>query len=174
MKKTVILAYPGTGKTKLCEIYDNIIDFEHQDYKWIYDESIRNLPLDQRKGRVDLRKENPDFPKNFLDDAIKLLNKGNIVVSPFIETVFNAFNSTYFKSKIEDARIILACPNQDAFNQYIEKYRQRGNGEQFISRRIKEFPGMIDLFNRADGYEKILLKPGEFLSNALREYGLDL
>ena len=116
----------------------------------------------------------PGFPKNFLDDAIKLLNNGKIVVSPFIEVVFNAFDSTYFKCKIEDVRIILVCPNKDAFNQYIELYRNRGNGEQFINRRIKEFPGMIDLFNNADSYEKILLKPGEFLSNALKKYGFNI
>lgn len=41
----------GTGETELENRYDNVIDFDFQDYKYIYDESIRHLPLEQRKGR---------------------------------------------------------------------------------------------------------------------------
>ena len=93
MQKLLIMAYMGTGKTELEKNYDNVVDFDFQDYKYIYDESIRHLPLEQRKGNVNLRTENPDYPKNFLDDATKLLNEGKIVVSPFIDHVFKAYEN---------------------------------------------------------------------------------
>lgn len=174
MEKLLIMAYMGTGKTELENRYDNVVDFDFQDYKYIYDESIRDLPLEQRKGSVNLRTENPNYPNNFLEDAIKLLNKEKIVVSPFIDHVFKAYDSFSFKSKVNDVRIILVCPTHDNFNEYIERFKQRGNSDEFIVRREKEFPSLIDLFEQANDYERIIMKPGEFLSEALVEYGIDL
>lgn len=85
MKELLIMAYMGTGKTELESRYKDIVDFDFQDYKYIYDESIRDLPLEQRKGLTNLRTENPDYPQNFLEDAVKLLNDGKIVASLFID-----------------------------------------------------------------------------------------
>lgn len=174
MEKLLIMAYMGTGKTELENKYDNVIDFDFQDYKYIYDESIRHLPLEQRKGSVNLRTENSNYPNNFLQDAIKLLNEGKIVVSPFIDHVFRAYDSSDFKSKIDNVRIILAFPTRDSFNEYVERFRQRGNSSEFIARREKEFPSLADLFEQADNYERLTMKPGEFLSEALLEHGIEL
>lgn len=63
MDKLLIMAYMGTGKTELENRRNNVVDFDFQDYKYIYDESIRHLPLEQRKGSTNLRTENPDYPK---------------------------------------------------------------------------------------------------------------
>ena len=81
MEKLLIMAYMGTGKSELEKQYDNVVDFDFQDYKYIYDESIRHLPLEQRKGSTSLRVENPNYPKNFLTDAKHLLNEGKVVNS---------------------------------------------------------------------------------------------
>ena len=164
----------GTGKTELANNYENVIDFDFQDYKYIYDESIRHLPLEQRKGNVNLRAENKNYPKNFMEDAIKLLNEGKIVISPFIEHVFNAYNDLEFKSQVKNLRVILVCPKENDFEEYIERFKQRGNGEEFIARRKKEFPDLIELFNKSNSYEKIVMKKGQFLADALKEYGINL
>ena len=37
MAKLLIMAYMGTGKTELENRYDNIVDFDFQDYRYIYD-----------------------------------------------------------------------------------------------------------------------------------------
>lgn len=173
MDKLIILAYMGTGKTELEKKYKNVIDFDFQDYKYIYDESISHLPLEQRKGNVSLRKENEDYPQNFLLDAIDLLNKNKIVVSPFIEHVYNAYNTEFFKSKINNVKIILVCPTFNNFEEYVQRFKNRGNGEEFIERRSKEFPSLIEIFNNSS-FEKIIIKPGQYLSEALIEYGLKL
>lgn len=174
MEKILIMAYMGTGKTELEKRYKNVVDFDFQDYKYIYDESIRHLPLEQRKGNVSLRTENPDYPNNFIEEALKLLDDGKIVVSPFIEHVFNAYSSSEFKERAEDVRIILVCPTADIFDEYIERFKQRGNGQEFIDRRVKEFPSLVKLFDSADGYERIVVKSGQYLSSALEEFGISL
>jgi len=174
MEKLLIMAYMGTGKTELENKYDNVIDFDFQDYKYIYDESIRHLPLEQRKGLTNLRTENPSYPKNFLTDAVQLLNEGKIVVSPFIDHVFRAYDSSDIKSQIENLRIILVCPTRNNFDEYVQRFKQRGNSDEFIARREKEFSSLVDLFEQAENYEKIIMKPGQYLSEALEEYGINL
>jgi len=174
MEKLLIMAYMGTGKTELENRYENVIDFDFQDYKYIYDESIRHLPLEQRKGSTNLRTENPNYPKNFLTDAVKLLNEGKVVISPFIEHVFRAYDSSDIKLQIKNLRIILVCPTKDNFDEYVERFKQRGNSDEFIARREKEFSSLVDLFEQADNYEKIIMKPGQYLSEALEEYGINL
>lgn len=171
-RKIVILAYPGTGKTVTSQKLINVIDFEHQDYRYIYDESIRHLPLEQRKGSSNLRKDNPDWPNNFINAAVDLLNQGKILISPFVETVFRAFDNDMFRNKASDVRIIIACPTEDSFNEIIERYKSRGNSEQFIQRRIQEFPIILKLFNSIKKYEKISISSGQYLIDALEEYGI--
>ncbi len=174
MEKILIMAYMGTGKTELENMCDNVVDFDFQDYKYIYDESIRHLPLEQRKGSTNLRTENPNYPKNFLDDAIKLLNEGKVVVSPFIDHVFKAYDNPNIKAKIKDLRVILVCPARDNFDEYVMRFKKRENSKEFIARREKEFSGLVDLFEQANNYEKIIMEPGQFLSDALMKYGIHL
>lgn len=174
--KLLILAYMGTGKTELSNKYNNVVDLDFQNYKYIYDESIRNLPLEQRKGANSLRSENPDYPNNFIEDMLKELDKGKIVVSPFIGHVFNSINNNQVKAKLKDTKIILVFPMPNDFNEYVERFKQRGNSEEFILRRKKEFASLIELFNNAPNneYEKIIIKPKQFLEEALIEYGIEL
>lgn len=174
--KLLILAYMGTGKTELAYRYNNVIDLDFQDYKYIYDESIRDLPLEQRKGSVSLRTENPDYPSNFIKAILEKLETGKIVVSPFIEHVFKAIDSNDFKRNAKNTRIILVFPMSNNFEEYVDRFRKRGNSEGFILRRRKEFASLIDLFDNAsnDDYEKIIIKSKQFLSEALIEYGINL
>jgi len=39
-EKIFVLAYMGTGKTEVAWKYQNVIDHDFQDYKFVYDESI--------------------------------------------------------------------------------------------------------------------------------------
>lgn len=174
--KILILAYMGTGKTELEHQYNNVVDMDFQDYKFIYDESIRDLPLEQRKGRTLLRTENPDYPSNFINEILTELETGKIVVSPFIEHVFYAIDSEEFKRNFQNTKIILVFPNENNFEEYVDRFKKRGNSEEFVIRRRKEFPSLVELFNKAsdDDYEKIVIKPKQFLSEVLVEYGMNL
>ncbi len=174
--KILVLAYMGTGKTELERRYQNVSDVDFQDYKFIYDESIRHLPLEKRKGNVLLRTENPDYPENFINAIFSELELGKVVVSPFIEHVFRAINSDTFQRKAEGTRVILVFPKSDNFEEYVERFKKRGNNDAFIERRRREFPTLIDLFENVSDkdYEKIQIKPNQFLAEALSEYGINL
>jgi len=174
MDKILILAYMGTGKTEVSKKYNDVIDFDFQDYKYIYDESISHLPLEQRKGSTNLRTVNINYPHNFLSAAKESLNRTKIVVSPFIEHVFKAYNDSNIKEEIKNLRIILVCPPIDNLEEYIKRFTERGNSTKLIERRKKEFPRLIELFEQATEYEKIIIKPGQFLKDALKEYGINL
>jgi len=88
--------------------------------------------------------------------------------------VFSAYDSSNIKSQIENLRIILVCPTRDNFEEYVQRFKQRGNSDEFIARREKEFSNLVDLFEHADNYEKIIMRPGQYLSEALEEYGINL
>ncbi len=169
MEKILIMAYMGTGKTYLEKNYENIVDFDFQDYKYIYDESIRHLPLEKRKGSVNLRKENLLYPDNFLSEAIDLLKKGKIVVSPFIEHVFLAYNKAEFLESLDNVKIIIVCPERNNFSEYVERFKSRGNSEEFIKRREREFSSLVDLFEECENALKIIIKKGQYLSDVLEE-----
>ncbi len=166
----------GTGKTELEHQYKNVIDLDFQDYKYIYDESIRHLPLEQRKGQTSLRIENPDYPNNFINAVLTELEQGKIVISLFIEHVFEAIDSYTFKRNSKNIRIILAFPMSNIFEEYVDRFRKRGNGEEFILRRRNEFASLVELFNNTSNeeYEKIILKSNQYLSEALIEYGINI
>lgn len=174
--KLLILAYMGTGKTELEYRYNNVVDLDFQDYKYIYDESIRALPLEQRKGQTSLRVENPEYPNNFINAILNELEKDKIVVSPFIEHVLKAIDSDNFENNVKNTRIILVFPMSNNFDEYVDRFKKRGNNEEFILRREKEFTSLIELFEKAttDKYEKIIIKPKQYLSEALIEHGVNL
>ena len=174
MEKILVMSYMGTGKTELEKLYKNVVDFDFQDFKYTYDESVRDLPLEQRKGSVNLRVDNPNYPINFLNQALIELETGNIIVSPFIEHVFKAFDSEYFKSKAHNTRILIVFPERDNFSEYIERFKQRGNSKSFIERRKREFDSLANLFETADNYERIVVGKGEYLSDVLLKRGIKL
>lgn len=62
------------------------------------------------------------------------------------------------------------------FDEYVDRFKKKGNNDEFISRRRNEFPSLVDLFNNAsnDKYEKIIIKPRQYLSEALVENGINL
>lgn len=70
----------------------------------------------------------------------------------------------------------MAFPNKDIFEEYVERYKNRGNGESFIERRRKEFPLLVEMFKGADEntYKKIELQQGEYLSDILLNNNIQL
>ena len=174
MEKILVLAYPGSGKTELERQYEDVVDFEHQDFRYVYDESIRHLPLELRKGSADLRKDKPEWPENFLTNALSEKKKKKIVVSPFVRTVYEAYNSDYFKDKAKDVKTILVCPRLDQFEDYIERFKKRGNSDNFIARRKSEIAAVIEIFENAENCQKIVLESGQYLAESLKKYGIKL
>ena len=165
-QKILVLAYPGSGKTYLSENFENVSDLEFQHYRWDYGEH-KNLPLEKLKGRKDLRTNNPDWPNNFFKLLDEELNKNNIVLVPMATSLFERLE--YLNS--QNVRIIFAIPTRECFKDIIQAYKNRGNDEKFIESRKSDFEKFYDLVNKTK-YEKIYIKKGEYLYEALQNKGI--
>ncbi|MCL2440058.1 MAG: hypothetical protein FWD15_06155 [Alphaproteobacteria bacterium] len=170
MSRTLVLAYPGSGKTYTATHYAGVVDFEHQDFMWIYPAEVAGLPLDERRSNMHLRAQNPAWPGNYLGEMEKGLAAGNILISPFIETVFKAADS-YVS---DDVRKILVIPAVENFDEIEARFIARNTGAEFIERRRAELPMLREIFDAAEGWEKIVLGRGQFLDDALLQLDVEL
>ena len=165
-QKILVLAYPGSGKTFLAENFENVSDLEFQHYRWDYGEH-KNLPLEKLKGRKDLRTNNPDWPNNFFKLLDEELNKNNIILVPMATSLLERLE--YLNS--QNVRIIFAIPTRECFKDIIQTYKNRGNDEKFIENRKSDFEKFYDLVIKTK-YEKIYIKKGEHLHEALQNIGI--
>lgn len=168
MKRVLVLAYPGSGKTYLAENFENVSDLEFQHYRWDYGE-YKNLPLEQLKGRKDIRKLNPNWPDNFFEILDKELKKHEIVLVPMATSLFKKLDEL----KSQGVRIIFAIQSKDRFNETLEAYEQRGNSQEFIEARINDFEKFYKIVENT-GFEKVYIQKGEYLSEALCKLGIKL
>lgn len=165
--KILVLAYPGSGKTYLADNYKNISDFEFQHYRYDYGEH-KHLPLEQLKGRTEIRTNNPEWPNNFFKALDIELKKGRIVLVPFATSLLEILDYLETSSGV---RIIFAIQNKDTFEQLAESFRSRGNSEEFIERRRNDFQKCHDLIANSK-FEKVYINNNEFLSEALSRIGV--
>lgn len=167
MEKILILAYPGSGKTYLADNYRNVSDFEFQHYRYDYGE-YKGLPLEQLKGRTEIRTDNPEWPKNFFAALENELKKGLVVLVPFATSLLEILN---YLEKTHDVRIIFAIQSENLFEQLAESFRARGNSEEFIERRRNDFQKCHEII-RNSRFDKVYLGENEFLHDALTKIGI--
>lgn len=167
-QKILVLAYPGSGKTYLADHYKNISDFEFQHYRYDYGEH-KHLPLEQLKGRTEIRTNNLDWPQNFFKALDSELENGRIVLVPFATSLLEILD--YLETSRE-TRIIFAIQNKDSFDKLAENFKNRGNSEEFIERRRNDFYKCHDLIASAR-FEKVYINSNEFLSDALSKIGIE-
>ncbi len=171
-EKILIVAIAGAGKTYLAEHYKNVVDFEYLYHLWNYDETIKDLPIDQYKGNPN-RKPNPDYPWNFIVDIKHELEKDKIVVIPGMPNGIYAciMGKDYFD---KDTRIIFALPDRYDFETLAERFGKRGNPESFITLVKDNFLKAHELSQNFEGGEYLIIPPKKYLSDALIEYGIKL
>ena len=166
-QKILVLAYPGSGKTFLANNYENVSDFEFQHYRYDYGD-YKHLPLEQLKGRTEIRTDNPGWPKNFFNALDEELQKGRIVLVPFATSLLEILD---YLEESNAVRIIFAIQEKNSFEQLAEKFRKRGNSEEFIERRRKDFQKCHDIISNSR-FEKVYIDENEFLSNVLSKKGI--
>lgn len=175
--KTLILTGSGTGKSTAAQRCKNVVDLDSINYAFLYDKSIYGeLDIEELKNLIngwlahpeDYAKDsiywNPACPKNYLDAITNELEKGNTVLVPFIQEVYDLVQQTFTG---KDIRKILAFPDKNNFGEYEKRYRERGNDENFIQVRKSEFAALCKLFDEAEGYEKITIRKGKYLTETL-------
>jgi hypothetical protein len=116
----IISAFPGCGKSylynKIKESYPNsIIDSDSSNFSWIKDEKGNNT-----------KKRNPDFPNNYINHIKEHIGKTNIILVSSHDVVRKALKDAGLK-------FILVYPDKDMKEEFIRRYKERGDSENFIN-----------------------------------------
>ena len=164
-KNILVLAYPGSGKTYIADNYENVSDFEFQHYRYDYGK-YKDLPLEQLKGRTEIRTLKPEWPNNFFHALKKELDNRKIVMVPFATSILEVLTDLE-----KNTRIILAIPTKEKFEEIIDIYKQRNNSEEFIKRRQNDFNKHYEIITQSK-YEKVYIEKDEHLYDALLKLGI--
>ena len=170
-EKILVLAYPGIGKTYLAENFSNVVDFEMQRYAYTYDKDVLHLSFEKTKSMFDKRKPNLEWPGNLIKDIGEELKGDKVIVTCLIPKVYKALCE---ETDLADTRIVLVIFDKEGFGELIDRYRVRGNTEEYIGTRKADFANTVKLFEADSKNEKVIVKPGEFLAEALIAHGIKL
>lgn len=138
-KEAVLLsAFPGTGKS------------------YLYENNEGLTILDSDSSTFD--KEG--FPQNYIEHIKENLNKAHIIMISSHEEVREALleNDLYF---------VVAYPSIDLKDEYIERYKNRGNEDSFVELLNNNWENWITEIESDDRFKKIKLSEGEFLSDKI-------
>lgn len=162
-KPIVIAGFGGIGKTTLSKKYNNILDLESSSFKYIIDDELKKLSVEERKG-LKTRKLNPDYPDNYYKAIVEGLKTYDIVLISVHKDIFK---------KLEDNNIeyIVVYPKEEMLDELTERCIERGNNKEYISKMrdayLKYYPSSnqkVLWLNNKEYLEDILIK-----NNLLKE-----
>lgn len=164
MKKKIIIAgFAGIGKTELAKKYRNVVDLDSSDYA--YDNSmVQHLSLERRKGEV--RPSNPNWPDNYIEAIKAATSKYDIVLVWDREDIIKEYLAN-------NINFSLFYPDKSDLNNYVLRYRNRGNSENYIEMKLKQYNERMLFFNKLI-VPKTILKDNETLEDYLIRNGYPL
>lgn len=152
MKNTLIIsAFPGTGKTYFFNKYNGvnsliILDSDSSNFSWIKDENGNNTTT-----------RNPDFPNNYINHIKENIGRADIIFVSSHDVVRQALSDN-------DIKYIVVYPDNDCKDEYLERYRNRGNTEEFINMMDKNWDKFIDgMKNDKGAHMKWILSTNQFI-----------
>lgn len=153
MKNTsIISAFPGTGKSyfynQCKEIRKDLIilDSDSSDFSWIKDENGNNTTT-----------RNPEFPDNYINHIKENIGKADLIFVSSHDIVRQALRDNNIK-------YMVVYPNIKCKDEYLERYRNRGNTEEFINMMDKNWDKFIDgMANDNGAYFKYSLVSNDYI-----------
>jgi hypothetical protein len=180
--KTIVLASSGTGKGMAAQLCDKIKDLDTIEFAFVYDkkmygelgvEELKNLingwiahPENYPEGSI---RWNPEAPGNYIKAIEEALEGGDTALLPFIKETYEMVEQLF---KGDDIRRVMVFPEKDNFGEYEQIYKKRGNDENFINERRKQFGELAKIFDEAKGYEKVRLGKKKHLLPELVKRGI--
>lgn len=163
-KPIIISAWICAGKTYLTKNYKKIIELPSGDYKYILTDEQKAVKNKESLKSTN-REINPEWPVNYYNAIIKESknNKHDIIlIAPCMP----------FK-EMRDYGIdfVLAYPDPICKEEYKTRARNRGANEEFINRVENSIQTDFEDFLKQPN-EKIILKPREYLEDALIRVGI--
>jgi hypothetical protein len=115
MRTKIISSFPGTGKSYYHTKYPSItLDSDSSNFSWVKDENGTST-----------KERNPEFPQNYINHIKENIGKYKYIFVSSHKEVRDALldNCLFF---------YVVYPNERRKDEFLERYRSRGNDEKFI------------------------------------------
>lgn len=144
-KALVVSAFPGTGKSYI---------FKHPNGLKVLDSDSSGFSWKEKGVR------NPDFPKNYIDHIEENLDKCDVIMVSSHKDV---------RKGLVDAGIefTLAFPTLDCKEEYLKRYKERGNEQSFIDMMDANWDKFIAECCAQGDCKKVRLTQGQYLKDVL-------
>lgn len=144
-KAKVIAGFPGVGKSF---IFNNkskyvVLDSDSSKYSWI-SEGVRN----------------PDFPNNYIKHIEESISKADYIFVSSHDVVREALKDNHISYTI-------VYPSIELKDEYLQRYKDRGNNEKFISFIESNWNSFIQDIEKEWFPKKIKLKSNQYLFDVL-------
>lgn len=143
IKTMVIAAFPGCGKSYTvaheAEKFNGVLDSDSSQFSWIKDKDGKNT-----------EKRNPDFPNNYIKHIKDNIGKVEVIFVSSHKEVRDAL-------KKEGIEYFLVYPNSFQKQDYIKRYKNRGNPQSFIDLLNSNWDLWIEECEEEDYPKKIKL-----------------
>jgi hypothetical protein len=115
MRTKIISAFPGVGKSYYHKLHpDTTLDSDSSNFSWVKDENGNNT-----------KERNPNFPQNYIEHIKSNIGKYEyIFVSSHKEVIEALLDNCLF--------FYLIYPDSRRKEEFIQRYKDRGNDESFI------------------------------------------
>jgi hypothetical protein len=136
MKQTfVISAFPACGKSYCFNNHQDkysILDSDSSEFSWVKDSEGNNT-----------KERNPDFPSNYIKHIKDNIGKVDIIFVSSHEVVRKAL----FEN---DIKTIIVYPNKNLKDEWVRRFKERGNNEGFIKFISDNWDNFIDDIQNED------------------------
>lgn len=154
----LILGMPGVGKTFAEKELYGVEDLESSCYKWLGVEDT----IESSKGDP-TREPNPIYPQNYFEAIKAALDDYPIVLASLHQEVRRLLS-------LEDIEYWVCVPSLTCKNEYLQRYRDRENSDDFINFLNSKFEEYVTEW---DGFpRKIELGSGQTLTDYLISCGI--
>lgn len=160
----IISGFPGIGKTELAKKYENVIDLDGMPY--IYELTLEQEKISYEKLKGTFKEKSNNWPENYIEEILKRQKQYDIVLICQHQELLEKLNE-------RNIDYITVFPNITCKEEYSKRYKDRGNSEQYIEKKVKSFDSQIKyLLKKSKKYW--ILNKGEYLENRLLSEGFKL
>ena len=159
----IISGFPGVGKTYLSTKYSNIIDLDGMPYIYKLTPEQEKMSYEQLKG-LDNRIKDENWQMNYIEDILEQEKKYDVVLICQHKELLECLD----KRGIE---YIIVFPEKTCKEEYAKRYKDRGNHQIYIDKKIATFDNQIEILTKKTNVIW-QLKRGEYLEDRLLKEGV--